>query len=150
MKRIVMFVALAVLLIAACSPSANDPRGAVISFLNAVHSSDTLGILRGVTLKAAYTLLADTGLDTTTARADTVMLARLVQALTSGGSIWDRWVDKRTVIGDVEMRGKDSALVEVSFLSQRTGIQYYNKFGLVKNNNFWQIYSFHTQTGPQP
>lgn len=150
MKQIAAALLAAGLLAAACEPSAGDPRGAVISFLNAVHSSDTATILRGVTLDAAYTILPDTGLDTTTARADTVMVARLVQSLTQGGSLWDRWVDKKTVIGEVEMHGKDSALVEVSFLSTRTGIQYYNKFGLVNNHGYWQIYSFRTMRGPIP
>lgn len=150
MKRLVALLVLAALAIAACQPSAGDPRGAVISFLGAVHASDTAAILRGVTLDAAYTILPDTGLDTTSERSDTVMIARLVQSLTSGGKLWDRWVDKRSVIGEVEWIGEDSALVEVSFLSTRTGIQYYNKFGLVNNKGLWQIYSFRTMEGPTP
>ena len=77
-------------------------------------------------------------------------MARLVGALTAGGSLHDRWVNKRMVIGDVEQTADDSAFVEVSFLSQRTGIQYYNKFGLVKRDRIWRIYSFKTQTGPSP
>lgn len=121
-----------------------------MNFLKAVHASDTLTILRSVTLEAPYTLLADTGIVKGTPRADTVMMARLVSALTLGGSLYDRWVDKRMVVGNAQPRGKDSADVEVSFLSQRTGIQYYNKFGLVRQNRVWRIYSFKTQKGPSP
>ena len=150
MRRSVSALGVVLLFVAACNPSASDPRGAVIKFLNAVRASDTLTILRGVTMEAPYTLLPDTGVDRSTPRADTIMMARLAQALTAGGSVWDRWVDKKMVIGDVDFASEDSASVEVSFLSARTGIQYYNKFGLVQRNGVWQIYSFKTRTGPSP
>jgi hypothetical protein len=133
--------------LSACNPSQRDPRGSVIAFLNAVTASDTLAILRGITMDASYTLVSDSGVDTSTARGDTVMAARLVHELTLGGALYNRWVDKRMVVGDVELRGDDTALVEVSFLSQKTGVQYYNKFGLVKNRGFWQIFSFRMPTG---
>lgn len=133
--------------LAACNPSQRDARGAVITFLNAVTASDTLAILRSVTMDASYTLLSDSGVDTSAARSDTIMAARLVHELTLGGTLYNRWVDKRMVVGDVEFRGDDTALVEVSFLSQKTGVQYYNKFGLVNNKGFWQIFSFRMPTG---
>ena len=146
---VLRFLAAYILLLAlaACNPSQRDPRGAVITFLNAVTASDTLGILRSVTMDASYTLLSDTGVDTSTARSDTVIAARLVHELTLGGALYNRWVDKRMVVGAVEFRGDDTALVEVSFLSQKTGVQYYNKFGLVNNKGFWQIFSFRMPTG---
>jgi len=150
MKRFAGVVGLLALLLAACTPSSSDPRGAVVKFLKAVRASDTLAILRSVTFEAPYTLLADTGLEIGTAHADTVMMARLVQALTFGGTTYDRWVDKQMVVGDVQLNEPDSAEVEVSFLSRRTGIQYYNKFGLARRGRVWQIYSFKTQTGPSP
>jgi hypothetical protein len=150
MKRLAGALGLLVLLLAACNPSSSNPRGAVVKFLNAVRASDTLVILRSVTFDAPYTLLSDTGLELGTAHADTVMMARLVRDLTFGGAIYDRWVDKQMVVGDVEMRGDDSAEVEVSFLSRRTGVQYYNKFGLAKRGRAWQIYSFKTRKGPSP
>ena len=150
MKRAAGFVGMTLLFLGACSPSSSDPRGAVVKFLKAVRASDTLAILRAVTFEAPYTLLPDTGIDRGTARADTVMMARLAQALTFGGAVYDRWVDKQMVVGDALPAGRDSAEVEVSFLSRRTGIQYYNKFGLTKRGKVWQIYSFKTQKGPSP
>jgi hypothetical protein len=140
----------AILLLGACNPSSTDPRGVVVNFLKAVRASDTLTILRSVTLQAPYTLLLDTGLVQGSARSDTIMMARLISELTLGGNLYDRWVDKQMVVGDAEWHGDDSAEVEVSFLSRRTGIQYYNKFGLVRHDRYWQIYSFKTRKGPSP
>lgn len=150
MRLKVAYATLVLLVHAACSPSSSDPRGTVVRFLKAVHTSDTVTILRSVTLEAPYTLLADTGIEIGTPHADTVMMARLIQAITFGGAVYDRWVDKQMVVGDAQMLGRDSAEVEVSFLSRRTGIQYYNKFGLTKRGRVWQIYSFKTQKGPSP
>jgi hypothetical protein len=150
MKRLAAVGFAAMLMVAACSPSSSDPRGAVVKFLNAVRASDTLTILRSVTIEAPYTLLADTGIELGTPHADTVMMARFIREITFGGDLYDRWVDKQMVVGDGEFIGTDSAEVEVSFVSRRTGIQYYNKFGLARKGPVWQIYSFKTRKGPSP
>jgi hypothetical protein len=136
------------LFVAACSPSAGDPRGAVVKFLRAVRNSDTLAILRGITVEAPYTLIPDTGLTVAGPRADTIMVARLLAELSPGGAIHLRWQEQRLVVGNADPRPGDSALVEVTRLDQRQGHRIYNKFGLVNRGGYWQIYSFKTQPGP--
>ena len=146
-RRLIWLPVLAGLAVSACNPSAGDPRGAVIKFLSAVSSADTLTILRGITVKAPYTILPDTGLADAGTRADTVMVARLIQELSIGGELHKRWQTHRMVVGDAEVRG-DSALVEVTRMDQSRSVRVYNKFGLVANNGYWQIYSFMTRPGP--
>jgi hypothetical protein len=51
------------------------------------------------------------------------------------------------VVGDGTVTG-DTALVEVTRLDQSSGVNVYNKFGLVNKAGFWRIYSFRTQPGP--
>lgn len=146
-RRFGWVVVLGALTAAACSPTAGDPRGAVVKFLRSVRNADTLSILRGITVKAPYTILPDTGLADAGTRADTIMVARLVQELTIGGGIHKRWLTHRMVVGDSEVHG-DSALVEVTRLDPSRGVQVYNKFGLVVKGGYWQIYSFMTRPGP--
>lgn len=139
---------LAALFLSACSVSIAEPRGAVITFLRAVENVDTLAMLRGITLEAAYSIIPDTGLEYAGSSADTVMVARLIKELLPGGELHARWTQQRMVVGNAVMFADDSALVEITRLNQETGDQAYNKFGVVNTHGLWQIYSFKTQTGP--
>lgn len=135
-------------LLASCDLSATQPREAVIKFLGAVKVADTLSILQGFTMEAPYTLLPDTGLwPIGDPRNDTLMVARLLGELSPGGQVHSRWLERRLVVGNAEVKG-DSAKVEVTSLDQTRGVQLYNKFGLVKGRGFWKIYSFGTEPGP--
>jgi hypothetical protein len=148
MRPLVGMLALGLWVLAGCNLSSAEPREAVIKFLRAVKEADTLGILQGFTLDAPYTILPDTGLwPDGDARNDTLMAARLLGELTPGGSVHLRWLDRRMVVGQADVRG-DSAKVEVTSLDQVKGVQVYNKFGLVKGRGSWRIYSFGTETGP--
>ena len=140
---------LGLLALTACDLSAKDPRQSVIKFLNAVKSADTLNVLRSFTMEAPYTILPDTGLwPEGDARNDTLMVARLLAELSPEGAIFVRWnAPSRIVVGDGTVTG-DTALVEVTRLDQSSGVNVYNKFGLVSKAGFWRIYSFRTQPGP--
>ncbi len=149
MRQLFGLVLLAGVLFSACNLSSREPREAVIKFLRAVKVADTLAILQGFTLEAPYTLLPDTGLwPDGDPRSDTLMAARLLAELSPGGTVFQRWLDRRMVVGEAEVRG-DSAKVEVTSLDQIKGSQVYNKFGLVRGSGIWRIYSFRTETGPE-
>jgi hypothetical protein len=147
-RKVVALSLLSLLALSACDLSARDPRESVIKFLNAVKSADTLNVLRSFTMAAPYTLLSDTGLwPEGDARNDTIMAARLLAELSPEGAIYLRWnAPSRMVVGDVAVSG-DTALVEVTRLDQSSGVNVYNKFGLVNKDGFWRIYSFGTQPG---
>ncbi len=66
----------------------------------------------------------------------------ILDDLTEGGLTHNRWMAMQRIVGDAEQSG-DTAYVEVSFISQETGKQYYNKWGLRKMNDRWKIFSFH-------
>jgi len=61
--------------------------------------------------------------------------------LVDGGLTKKRWFSMQRVVGECTQSG-DSALVEVSFIDQSNGTQYYTKFGLRSINGVWKIYSF--------
>jgi hypothetical protein len=148
MRRLACLAFLGCLLFSACNLSTAEPRQAVIKFLQAVKVSDTLAILQGFTLEAPYTILPDTGLwPSPDPRNDTLMTVRLLGELSPGGTVFLRWLDRRMVVGQSEVRG-DSAKVEVTSLDQIKGTQTYNKFGLVRGRGHWRIYSFGTEPGP--
>lgn len=67
----------------------------------------------------------------------------LLDDLTGAGLTKTKWFNMQRIIGKTEIRG-DSAFVEVSFISNETKTQYYNKFGLHRKNDRWRIYSFRT------
>lgn len=148
MRQVWGLAFLGALLFASCNLSTAEPREAVIKFLRAVKEADTLAILQGFTFEAPYTILPDTGLwPEGDARNDTLMAARLLGELTPGGTVFLRWMDRRMVVGESEVQG-DSAKVEVTSLDQVKGAQFYNKFGLVRGQGHWRIYSFGTEPGP--
>ena len=67
----------------------------------------------------------------------------ILDDLTEGGITYERWmVMQRIVAGDSITAGGDTAFVEVSFISKETNKQYYNKWGLLKKNEVWKIFSF--------
>ncbi len=136
-----------VVLVAGCGSA--DPGSAVVNFLRAVDQGDTIQILQSLTIEAPYTILPDSGLADAGARADTIMVARLLTELLPGGSIHKRWyTGTRMIVGATELVGSDSALVEVTRLDQESSHTIYNKFGLVDRGGLWQIYSFKTRPGP--
>lgn len=146
--RLAPWGALACLAWTGCSLSSTEPREATLKFLRAVKEADTLAILQGFTLQAPYTVLPDTGLwPAGDPRNDTLMAARLLSELSPGGQVHLRWLSRRLVVGQAEVRG-DSAKVEVTSLDQIQGSQVYNKFGLVRDRGVWRIYSFGTERGP--
>jgi hypothetical protein len=136
-----------IVLVAGCGSA--EPGTAVVNFLRAVEQGDTTAILQSITVEAPYSIILDTGLVDTGARADTVMVVRLLTELLPGGSIHTRWyTGTRMIVGASERIGSDSALVEVTRLDQESSQTIYNKFGLVDRGGLWQIYSFKTRPGP--
>jgi len=70
----------------------------------------------------------------------------ILDDLTGDGITKNRWFSMQRVIGETEIKG-DTAYVEVSFINKKTGVQYYNKFGLHRVDDRWEIYSFKTVSG---
>ena len=67
----------------------------------------------------------------------------ILDDLTEGGLTYERWMAmQRIVANDSITAGGDTAFVEVSFISKETNKQYYNKWGLIKRNGVWKIFSF--------
>ncbi|MFQ5606734.1 MAG: hypothetical protein ACE5GA_02215, partial [Candidatus Zixiibacteriota bacterium] len=67
----------------------------------------------------------------------------IIEDLVGQGRTKSVWFSMKRVVNTEEVVG-DTAYVEVTFLSEKTGIKYYNKFGLRRFGEQWRIFSFRT------
>lgn len=120
----------------------SDPRKAVINMIRAMEDSDSKALIHYLDFRSLMT----PGETDYALQMDSVRVFMDIKAmlddLTEGGLTHDRWMGMQRVVGSTERAG-DTAYVEVSFISQETGKQYFNKWGLRQINERWKIFSFH-------
>ncbi|MCH9031252.1 MAG: hypothetical protein IIB00_03200 [candidate division Zixibacteria bacterium] len=120
-----------------------SPRQHVIKFFGAMERNDRPAIINSLDLVSLMQVSeSDYALKLETPRVMQSPIS-IVDDLTEDGQTKQVWFRMTRVVGDQEIIG-DTAYVEVSFLSESKGVQYYNKFGLRKIGEGWRIFSFRT------
>ncbi|MCP4567605.1 MAG: hypothetical protein GY841_08505 [FCB group bacterium] len=135
----------ALLIVQGCATvgdTTSDPRKAVLNMIKAMEESDREALVHYLDFRSLMT----PGKTDYALQMDSVRVFMDIEAvlddLTEGGLTNDRWMSMQRVVGSAERTG-DTAYVEVSFISQETGKQYYNKWGLSRINERWKIFNFH-------
>ncbi len=127
---------------ASVGDTTTDPRRAVINMIRAMEDSERDDIAHYLDFRS----IMEPGDTDYALQMDSVRVFMDIEAvlddLTEGGLTHSRWMAMQRVVGNAEQTG-DTAYVEVSFISQETGKQYYNKWGLRKLNDRWKVFSFH-------
>ena len=120
-----------------------SPRQHVIKFFGAMERNDRPAIINSLDLTSLMQVAeSDYALQLDTPRVMQSPIS-IVDDLTEDGQTKQVWFRMTRVVGDEEIIG-DTAYVEVSFLNDSKGVQYYNKFGLRRIGEGWRIFSFRT------
>jgi hypothetical protein len=110
-----------------------------MDFMEAVNKADTSAIERFLDLDMfTHEKLKELPDSQRVAVFSQVKEQLLSNFLGSGGTRL-RWQNKMIVVNKEEIEG-DQALVEVTFVDQKTGITEYSKARLYKKDNNWRIY----------
>jgi hypothetical protein len=140
---------LAVMFLAGCSssPSQTDPRKVVISMFGAMEKNDQAALARLLDLPALMNnTQSDYAMQTDSPRVFTSP-KQILDDLTDNGATKQRWFSFQRIVNTSQING-DHATVEVTFVDKATSKAYMTKFGLLKTNGKWRIYSFNTETTP--
>lgn len=123
-----------------CSKSPS-PRVVVMDFMEAVNKGDTTAIDKYLDLdKFAQEKLKDVSPEQ---RKEVLLKVReqLRNNLLGNGATRLKWQGKTIVVNKESIEG-DQAIVEVTFVDQKTGLTQYTKTMLYKKDNAWKIYYF--------
>jgi hypothetical protein len=123
-----------------CSKSPS-PRVVVMDFMEAVNKDDTTTIDKYLDLdKFAQEKMKDLPPEQRE-EAFPKVKEQLRNNLLGNGATRLKWKDKMIVVNKETIEG-DQALVEVSFVDQKTGVTQYTRTLLYKKDNAWKIYYF--------
>jgi len=140
----VLVVVAAFICVACGGTSVGDPpKQVVIKLFGAMERNDRGAIANSLDLAALMQGVdADYALQVEPPRRF-ALPTEILTDLTDSGRTKQVWFSMQRVIGDEEKNG-DTAFVEVSFVNKETGVQYFNKFGLRRQNGHWRIFAFRT------
>ena len=137
----ILLVIMALLIACGGPPKGKTPKEAVIMLFGAMERNDKAAIAHLLDIPSLMGKSEnDYALSTDNPRTF-YNPEDLLNDMVDSGKTKIRWFSYQRVIGNTEIKG-DSAKVEVSFINKETSVQYYSKFGLVKRNDVWKIYSF--------
>lgn len=139
-KNLILFFLLVFFSTYSCSKSPN-PRVAVMDFMEAVNKDDTTTIEKYLDLdRFAQEMLKDLPPEQ---REEVFpkLKEQLRNNLLGNGATRLKWQNKMIVVNKEEVEG-DQALVEVTFVDQKTGLTLYTKTKLYKKDKVWKIYYF--------
>ena len=112
-----------------------------MDFMEAVNKNDTTAIEKYLDLeKFAQEKLKDLPLEQRE-EAFPKIKEQLRNNLLGNGATRLKWQNKMIVVNKEELQG-DQALVEVTFVDQKTGLTQYTQTQLYKKDNAWKIYYF--------
>ena len=134
---LILFVS-ALLLVFQCSKSPS-PRVVVMDFIEAVNTADTASLEMYLDLERFTEEKVKELPDSTRAEVFSRVKEQLWQNFLGSGGTRLKWQNKMIVVNKEEIEG-DSALVEVTFVDQKTGITEYTKARLYKKEGRWWIY----------
>jgi hypothetical protein len=137
-KTLLLLSVLALLFVLQCSKSPS-PRVVVMDFIEAVNTADTASLEMYLDLERFTQEKVKELPDSMRAEVFSRVKEQLRQNFLGSGGTRLRWQNKMIVVNKEEIEG-DSALVEVTFVDQKTGITEYTKARLYKKENRWWIY----------
>jgi hypothetical protein len=139
LKRIFLFVLIPLLFFAYQCSKTPSPRVVVMDFIEAVNKADTASLEKYLDLdRFTQEKLKDLP-DTQRAEVFSKVKEQLWENFMGSGATRLRWQNKMIVVNKEDIKG-DQALVEVTFVDQKTGITEYTKAKLYKKENRWWIY----------
>ena len=139
LKRIFLFCLIPILLFAYQCSKTPSPRVVVMDFIEAVNKADTASIEKYMDLDMFTQEKLKELPDTESVRIFPVVKEQLFNNFLGSGATRLKWQNKMIVVNTEEIQG-DQALVEVTFVDQKTGRTEYTKAKLYKKNNRWLIY----------
>ena len=138
-RRTAIFVCvLASLFVLQCSKSPS-PRVVVMDFIEAVNKADTASLEMYLDLDRFAQEKMKELPDSVRDEALSKVKEQLLQNFLGSGVTRLRWQNKMIVVNKEELEG-DEALVEVTFVDQKTGITEYTKARLYRKEDRWWIY----------
>jgi hypothetical protein len=140
-RKIPILFLLLILLSAYYCSRTPSPRVVVMDFMEAVNKDDTTTIEKYLDLdKFTQEKLKDLPPEQ---RAEALPEVReqLRSKLLGSGATRLKWKNKMIVVNKEEIEG-DQAMVEVTFVDQKTGLTLYTKTKLYKKDKAWRIYYF--------
>jgi hypothetical protein len=139
-KRFFPFLLVLALIFASHCSRSPSPRIVVMDFLEAVNKADTASIEKYLDLdRFTHEKLQELP-DSQRAAVFPEMREQLLSNFLGSGGTRLRWQNKMIVVNKEDIQG-DEALVEVTFVDQKTGITEYTKAKLYKKDDRWWIYS---------
>jgi hypothetical protein len=139
LRRIFLFCLIPILLFAYHCSKTPSPRVVVMDFIEAVNKADTASLEKYLDLdRFTQEKLKDLP-DTQRAEVFSKVKEQLWENFMGSGATRLRWQNKMIVVNKEDIKG-DQALVEVTFVDQKTGITEYTKAKLYKKENRWLIY----------
>ena len=138
-KKIALILfGLVILLAFQCSKSPS-PRVVVMDFIEAVNKADTASLEMYLDLDRFVQEKMKELPDSVRTAAFSGVKEQLRENFLGSGATRLKWQNKMIVVNKEEVEG-DQALVEVTFVDQKTGITEYTKARLYKKENRWWIY----------
>ena len=138
-KKIALILfALVILLAFQCSKSPS-PRVVVMDFIEAVNTADTASLETYLDLERFTQEKVKELPDSVRTAAFSKVKEQLRENFLGSGATRLKWQNKMIVVNKEEVEG-DQALVEVTFVDQKTGITEYTKARLYRKEDRWWIY----------
>jgi len=138
-KRIFLFILILILLFAYHCSKTPSPRVVVMDFIEAVNKADTASIEEYLDLDRFTQEKLKELPDTQRVKIFAGVKEQLRENFLGSGATRLRWQNKMIVVNREVIQG-DKALVEVTFVDQKTGITDYTKARLYKKDDRWWIY----------
>jgi hypothetical protein len=138
-KKIFLSLLIITLLCASRCSKSPSPRVVVMDFIEAVNKADTASIDRYLDLDRFTQEKIKELPDAERQEIFPKVKEQIRNDLLGSGATRLKWQNKMIVVNKEDIQG-DSALVEVTFVDQKTGITEYHKAKLYKKERNWLIY----------
>lgn len=139
-KRILLICVISVLVFTYGCSKTPSPRVVVMDFIEAVNKADTASLGSYLDLDKFTNEKLKELPDTERVKVSSAVREQLWQNFLGSGATRLKWQNKMIVVNKEEIEG-DEALVEVTFVDQKTGFTEYTKAKLYRKDDRWWIYS---------
>jgi len=139
-KRLFLVCLVLILAVTYTCSKTPSPRVVVMDFIEAVNKADTASLSLYLDLDRFTQEKLKEMPDTQRARVFPLVKEQLWQNFLGTGATRLKWQNKMIVVNKEDIQG-DQALVEVTFVDQKTGLSEYTKAKLYKKDSRWWIYS---------
>ncbi len=139
LKRIFFLILIPILLFAYYCSKTPSPRVVVMDFIEAVNKADTASLEKYLDLDRFIQEKLKDLPDTQRVKVFSNVKEQLWESFMGSGATRLKWQNKMILVNREDIK-EDLALVEVTFVDQKTGRTEYTKARLYKKNNRWWIY----------